>query len=202
LSQVTRRTRLIAAAMPRCCTGVFGNLRERERRRSKARTPCEMVASIPARRTYRCLNVLLRCLCRATLRAVCCASGVTVRVRRWYLVLEWTQSLRREQGPQYVLENWILISSGWCLRLIADQLLLVFQMSDRLPVGVPHQAQTYRHQCGTESEPDIGYQSTRGVVATYEFLPPNHEGCASSRRAARLELLSQLESVLASRAVC
>jgi len=75
-NQSTRRTRLIAVAMARCCTCVFGNPTERERRRSKARTPCEMVASTPARRAYLCWKVSVRWSLRAAWSAACCAMPV------------------------------------------------------------------------------------------------------------------------------
>src|SRR6266567_3898564 len=60
---------------------------------------------------------------------------------------------RRGHGPQSVVENWILIRSGWCLRLIAVQLLLVFRMSGRSLVGVPNRAQTGSHRGQRGNEP-------------------------------------------------
>src|SRR5215470_16994898 len=49
-SHATRRSILMAAAIATCCRWVFAVPQYRVRRRPKARTPCERVPSMPARR--------------------------------------------------------------------------------------------------------------------------------------------------------
>src|SRR5579859_6506837 len=62
------------------------------------------------------------CLERGMLRD---ASLMTI-VRRGYLLVDRTQSARRRHDWQSVVENWILMRSGWLLRLTQLQLVLVF----------------------------------------------------------------------------
>src|SRR5262249_11914075 len=89
-------------------------------------TPCEMVASTPARRAYLCRKVSVRWSLRAAWSAACCACGLMTSVRRGYLLVDWTQLERRGHTRQSVVENWILIKSGWLFRLSQLQLVIFF----------------------------------------------------------------------------
>src|SRR5260221_11833456 len=104
------RTILIAAAMLTCCKWVLFSPTERERRMSKARTPCEIVASIPAHRAYCFANVGVRSRRRTACNASCCSRGRTVINRRGPEACEEVQQAGRGQLPQSLVENLIEIA--------------------------------------------------------------------------------------------
>jgi hypothetical protein len=103
---------------------MYGVFRSRD-----VRTPRDIVPSIPDRRSYSLLNVLLSSLWRAACNARYCASLRTVSVRLGYFFCECTHLLNNSQRRQSLLENLILITSLVRLSMASLQLRLV------LPAG-------------------------------------------------------------------
>src|SRR5947209_18241647 len=119
------RTRLRAAAMLRCWRWVFSWPIERERRMPKARTPCEIVASLPERAAYCLVKAGVVCRSRAACKAWYCSCGRTESSRRGTLDWEWVHCVWEGQAWQSLVEKRILMLSFFRLSMVGVQLMLV-----------------------------------------------------------------------------
>src|SRR4051794_2035107 len=80
-NQFTTRWTLIAAAVTACCRLVLAKPQQRERRKSKARIPCESVPAMPARTSYSALPSIVRIFVLAADQASCCSRGRSTMLR-------------------------------------------------------------------------------------------------------------------------